>query len=186
MKKIPTIFVRDMSKQPALVTPDWKEGCEWVRDGEGVATLKRDGTCCMVRDGKLFKRREVKQGQTAPADFEVADFDEETGKTVGWVPVTDGNPDDKYHLQAWQHAKEHGDWLTDGTYELMGPKVQGNRESIADHQFVTHGGVKLDDVPRTFDDLRVYLDKNQIEGIVWHHPDGRAAKIKRKDFGFRW
>ena len=60
MKKTPTIFVRDMSKQPALVTPEWKHGCEWVRDGEGVPTLKVDGTCCMVRDGKYFKRREVK------------------------------------------------------------------------------------------------------------------------------
>lgn len=69
MKKIPTVFARDMSKQPAVVTPEWKAGCEWVRDGEGVATLKRDGTCCMVRDGKLYKRRELKPGQPAPAEF---------------------------------------------------------------------------------------------------------------------
>ena len=25
-----------------------------------------------------------------------------------------------------------------------------------------------------------------IEGIVWHHPDGRMAKIKRRDFGLSW
>ena len=25
-----------------------------------------------------------------------------------------------------------------------------------------------------------------VEGIVWHHPDGRMVKIKRKDFGFKW
>ncbi len=186
MKKIPTIFVRDLSKQPSLVTQEWKSGCEWVRDGEGIATLKRDGTCCMVRQGKLYKRRELKRGQEAPSDFERADFDDETGKTVGWVPVVDGNPDDKYHLEAWQHAKSHGDWLTDGTYELMGPKVQGNKESIADHQFVTHGGVVLENIPRDFPGLQAFFQRENIEGIVWHHPDGRAAKIKRKDFGLKW
>jgi hypothetical protein len=58
MNKIPTIFVRDMSKQPALVTPIWTSGCEWVRDGEGIATRKYDGTSCLVRDGKLYKRRD--------------------------------------------------------------------------------------------------------------------------------
>lgn len=181
MKKIPTIFVRDMSKQPALVTPEWKEGCEWVRDGEGVATLKHDGTCCMVRDGKLYKRRELKKGQPEPADFERADYDEETGKTVGWVPVVAGNPDDRYHIEAFVSAT-----TPDGTYELMGPKVQGNKSGYEHHTLVPHGTVKLEDVPRSYDGLRVWLDQNQVEGIVWHHTDGRAAKIKRKDFGFRW
>lgn len=181
MKKTPTIFIRDMSKQPALVTPEWKDGCEWVRDGEGVATLKLDGTCCMVRDGKLLKRRELKPGQSAPADFERADFDEETGKTVGWVPVVAGNPDDKYHLEAWELDRP-----ADGTYELMGPKIQGNKSNYGRHTLVEHGASEVFDAPRTFDGLRVFLDQNQIEGIVWHHPDGRMAKIKRKDFGFRW
>ena len=27
---------------------------------------------------------------------------------------------------------------------------------------------------------------NNLEGIVWHHPDGRWAKIKRRDFGLKW
>lgn len=160
----------------------------WVRDGEGRATLKRDGTSCLVRDGKLYKRRELKRGQVAPPDFEQADFDEETGKTVGWVPVGDG-PDDQYHREAWAyHAGrgEIGSYISNGTYELMGPKVQGNRESLANHQFVTHGGVDVSDVPRAFEGLRDYLERNQIEGIVWHHDDGRMAKIKRRDFGLKW
>jgi hypothetical protein len=181
MKKIPTIFVRDMNRQPAVVTPEWKHGCEWVRDGEGVATLKHDGTCCLVRDGRLFKRREVKPGQPEPADFERADFDEETGKTVGWVPAIAGNPDDRYHLEAFAA----GD-IADGTYELMGPKIQGNKSGFNTHVLVPHGRERIDDAPRTFDGLREWLETKAIEGIVWHHPDGRAAKIKRRDFGFRW
>jgi hypothetical protein len=46
------------------------------------------------------------------------------------------------------------------------------------------------DVPRDFAGLRsflattdsVYAPGNPPEGIVFHHPDGRRAKIKRKDF----
>lgn len=185
MKKIPTIFVRDMSGQPALVTPEWKPGCEWVRDGEGSATLKYDGTCCLVRNGELYKRRELKPGQPAPTDFERADFDEETGKTVGWVPVIDGNPDDKYHMDAWSRT---GEEYPDGTYELMGPKIQGNKSGLWAHVLVPHGIMQYAEgvVPRTFDGLRTWLGANQVEGIVWHHHDGRMAKIKRRDFGFRW
>lgn len=182
MKKIPTIFIRDMSKQPALVTAEWKAGCEWVRDGEGYATLKHDGTCCLVRGGKLFKRRELKPGQAAPADFERADFDEETGKTVGWVPVVEGNSDDRYHLEAFKAVQD----LPDGTYELMGPKIQGNKSGLPAHILLPHGVEPLGEVPRSYDGLRVYLDQHQIEGVVWHHEDGRMAKIKRRDFGFRW
>ena len=39
--------------------------------------------------------------------------------------------------------------------------------------------------PRDFAGLRQYLRLGAIEGIVWHHPDGRMVKIKAKDFGFR-
>lgn len=179
MKKIPTIFVRDMSKQPALVTSEWKPGCEWVRDGQGRPTVKIDGTCCMVRRGQFFKRRELKPGQPEPPDFETADFDEETGKTVGWVPVGDG-PDDKWHREAFTGNE------SDGTYELIGPKVQGGKEGGEKHILALHGEVPADDAPRTFDGLKEYLTGRDIEGIVWHHPDGRMAKIKRRDFGLKW
>lgn len=33
--------------------------------------------------------------------------------------------------------------------------------------------------------LRSYLANKDIEGIVWHHPDGRMVKIKGKDFGLK-
>jgi hypothetical protein len=178
VKKIPTIFVRDMSKQPALVTPVWVEGCEWVRDGEGVATRKYDGTSCLVRAGKLYKRRELRPGDVAPADFDSEGFDENTGKTVGWVPVGDG-PDDKYHREAFKGEP-------DGTYELCGPKVQGNKDKVESHQLIAHGLVHAPDAPRTFDGLKAWLADHAIEGLVWHHPDGRMAKIKRRDFGLRW
>jgi hypothetical protein len=55
---------------------------------------------------------------------------------------------------------------------------------------VQPGGAAFDDVPRGYDGLREYLAKldskfapgHLAEGIVFHHPDSRRAKIKRKDF----
>jgi hypothetical protein len=46
------------------------------------------------------------------------------------------------------------------------------------------GGVaeELVAVPRDFDGLARYLDGLGHEGIVWHHPDGRMAKLKVRDF----
>ena len=187
MNKIPTIFVRDMSRQPALVIPEWVPGTEWVRDGEGMATRKYDGTSCMVRDGKLYKRRELRQGDVAPSDFESLGTDENTGKTVGWVPVGDG-PEDKYHREAFNLRLDSGfDGYSDGTYELLGPKVQGNKDRFDWHVLLLHeSAVAYPLAPRDFVSLKEFLTGNMIEGLVWHHEDGRMAKIKRRDFGLRW
>jgi hypothetical protein len=53
---------------------------------------------------------------------------------------------------------------------------------------VAHGTAKPNADPRTFDEIREWLDDPEFpfEGIVWHHPDGRMAKVKARDFGIRW
>jgi hypothetical protein len=130
----------------------------------------------MVRDGKLFKRRELKGGKQAPEGFELADSDAVTGKVVGWMPVTDA-PEDKYHAAAFRPD------LQDGTYELLGPSIQGNPEGYEDHRLLRHAAAEVLDAPRTFDGLRDWMAGKDIEGLVWHHPDGRMAKLKLRDFG---
>ena len=135
MKKTLSLFQRNYHGD-RLVRDELVPGAEWVAAGEGVATRKHDGTCCMWRDGVLWKRHELKAGNTAPAGFEAAQApDSVTGDTPGWVPVGDGPV--------------------------------------------------LADAPRTFVALRDYLQRHDIEGIVWHHPDGRMVKIKGKDFGLK-
>jgi hypothetical protein len=183
MKKIPTVFERDWNGDRSRVVNQVLEGCQWVLDGEGKATRKVDGTCCMVRDGRLYKRRELRMGDVMPAGFERAYFDEETGKEVGWVPVG-GGPEDRWHREAWAA----GGNLLDGTYELVGPKIQGNPENATKSLLICHGhgtAGEIADVPRTFDGLREWLAGKDIEGIVFHHPDGRMAKIKLRDFGLK-
>jgi hypothetical protein len=64
MQKIPCLFQRDQSQgRDTLVRDEVTPGCEWVLEGEGIATRKWDGTCCLIRDGKLYKRYEVKRGK---------------------------------------------------------------------------------------------------------------------------
>lgn len=181
MNKIPTIFIRDMSRQPALVTPEWHPDCIWVRDGEGIATRKYDGTSCLVRAGKLYKRRELRSGDVAPPDFESLGTDENTGKTVGWVPVADG-PEDRWHREAFAMH----DALEEGTYELIGPKIQGNKDKAECHRLQSHANAGFYNAPREFEALKAWLADMPIEGLVWHHEDGRMAKIKRRDFGLKW
>jgi len=179
MQKIISLFQRNYDGD-RLVRDEVVPGAEWVLAGEGVATQKFDGTCCMVRDGALYKRYEVKKGRTPPANFEAAsEVDPNTGKQQGWVPVGDG-PEDRWHREALGNL----DSKDDGTYELCGPKVQGNPECFPGHVLMPHGCVVLTTLPvRSFDTIRDYLAYRDIEGIVWHHPDGRMVKIKAKDFG---
>lgn len=186
MKKIPTIFNRDWEGNRSLVTQEQNPECEWVFAGQGTPTRKWDGTSCLVQDGKLFKRYELKPGKTAPEGFFPAqDVDAETGKQPGWVPVRDG-PEDAYHMQAWNYEEIYEHPTADGTYELVGPKIQGNPDDFGGYCLQKHGDETLASVPRTFQGLKDYLSFVPIEGVVWHHPDGRMAKIKSRDFGIDW
>jgi hypothetical protein len=195
VRKIISLFQRNYDGD-RLVRDEVVPGAEWVLAGEGEATRKYDGTCCLVRSGKLYKRLDVKPGKTPPADFEEEQHDEVTGKRFGWVPVGDG-PEDRWHREAWRNHR----YLSvkfrvimpppDGTYELIGPKVQGNPEHVENHMLVEHGYLsaaerdEVESVPRDFEGIKRWLSEHDVEGIVWHHPDGRMAKVKAKDFGIR-
>jgi hypothetical protein len=183
VKKIPTVFERDWDGDRSRVLDVVVPGCEWVLAGEGVPTRKYDGTACLIRSGYLWKRHEVKPGKTPPVAFIREDYDEQTGKTIGWVPVTDG-PDDRWHREAFDNLR--GNYRIDATYELVGPKVQGNSEGFSEHCLIRHELAEvLADAPRAFDDFEAYFASHDVEGIVWHHPDGRMAKLKARDFGIR-
>lgn len=179
MKKIDTLFLRD-TENPRLVTQVVNPSCQWVLDGEGTPTVKWDGSACLIREGRLYKRMEWDgQKGAAPAQWLHHDFDPAQRSGHGWWPVGDG-PED------WMHRKAIATGLPDGTYELIGPKLGKNPEGVTDYMLVKHGDVRCPDAPRTFEGLRAFFEENVMEGLVWHHPDGRMAKIKTRDFGLRW
>ncbi len=186
MRKIVSLFQRNYDGD-RLVRNEIVPGAEWVLDGEGTATRKFDGTCCLVRDGKLLKRYDAKQGKTPPPDFEPAqDYDPMTGHMPGWVPVGDSK-EDQWHRDGLERTKTlyRDGTIPDGTYELIGPKIQGNPEHAETHYLVRHGMDAIPDCPRDYSGLRAFLATQDIEGVVWHHPDGRMVKIKGKDFGLK-
>lgn len=178
MKKIPTIFKRNPENMREILREPHPD-CLWVFNGEGVATRKYDGTCVAIINGQYLKRREVKKGKKIPVGFIEVMHDPNTGKRVGWVPVRVDDPQDKWHMEAFDNQP-------DGTYELCGPKVQGNPEKFDSHVLVPHLKAEIyEDCPRDYDGLKNWFADKDIEGIVFHHPDGRMAKIKKRDFGLR-
>ncbi len=187
MRKIPTVFQRDMSGENRrklcfdAVVPD----AAWVTAGEGVAKRKWDGTCVMIHDGNYFKRYDAKHGKTPPPGFIPAqDPDPETGHWPGWIEVGSG-PDDKWHWEAMQNTSLELTQVTGPrTFELCGPKLQANPERFETHVLLAHDlAEEYPDCPRTFEGLREWFKGKDIEGVVFHHPDGRMAKVKKRDFG---
>lgn len=186
MKKIPTLYQRDVDDL-SHVTRQVHNDCVWVIQGEGVATVKWDGTCILIEpwfaprslDG-VFSRRVVKPGKAAPDGFISVEHDPVTGKTVGWEPAAQSG------FAKWITQAINARDFYLGTYELIGPKVNGNPHEMTNHEMIRHGVHTLDGFPRTFDEIPAALDALDWpvnpEGVVFYHPDGRMAKIKRKDF----
>ena len=182
MKKTPSLFKRDYEGNRQVIN-EVVPGSEWVQNGEGVATRKYDGTPVAYIDGAWYKRYDVKKGRTAPEvgiPCEEAP-DPNSGHWPWWVPVGD----DRWINEAIQNTDT--DHIANGTtFEAVGPKINGNREEYDIHLLLRHGDHEFPDCPTDFDGLRDWLTETTIEGIVWHHPDGRMVKIKRKDFGLKW
>jgi hypothetical protein len=172
MQKIPTMYPRDESKKGHPVMPGVKPECAWVEANEGFPTIKLDGTNVKIEGGKLFKRQKPKNGEP---------YDE-----AAYVEARRDDPGDKYIWEAFDALPGK----LDGIYEAVGPKIQGNPSGYKNHTLVCvvppDPSLIEGAAPRTFEGLRAFLSAEPIEGIVFHHSDGRFAKIKRRDFGLPW
>jgi hypothetical protein len=182
MRKIPTALVRDPDDR-AHVLMEVTPGCEWVFAGEGAATRKYDGTCVMFDGLDWWARREVKPGKQSPPRFRAIETDVHTGKTVGWEPIAQ-SAFVKYFWEALPYLSP----LMMGTYELVGPKINGNPEGAKAHSLIRHETAtrfRALDHPSSPEALAAVVKGLSFEGIVWHRiqPDGsvKMAKLKRKD-----
>jgi hypothetical protein len=200
MRKIPTLFIRDPDDRRQVLS-DVTPGCEWVLAGEGEPTRKYDGICLMHDGQDWWARREVKPGKIPPPNYKAISTDDVTGKTMGWEPLAQSSFA-KYAQEAlnspWGIADVDpaGKWsppvrpVPNATYELVGQKINRNPERIeVGHLLIRHGytaavdRTELGFLPCDYEGLRAWLQAHpQWEGIVWHHPDGRMAKLKGRDF----
>jgi hypothetical protein len=183
MEKIPTLFERDVHFR---VVDRPRAECAWVFNGEGTPTEKLDGTNVRltVRSGQLVrveKRRNPSKLQ------------KQQGIIDGWyADVDEFSAQDKWILAAASGTDVSG-W-PDGEHscEALGPHIQGNSLQLAAQLCVPFNleVPVFQDVPRGYAELQEFLATLEsryapghlAEGIVFHHPDGRRAKIKRKDF----
>jgi len=192
-----TLF--EMNYDTNLVTEIVREECQWAINGEGKATVKIDGTAAIFLNGKLHKRfdRKLRKkfslknkrlgGKLAIEDHMFKDLplgaiacqlpDPITFHQPFWVEVTD-SPEDRWFQEA---LSLHPVLIEGATYELIGEKVQNNIYNIKGHKLVPHGAEEINDILLTYDGIKKWLFNNYVEGIVFHHPDGRMCKIRRKD-----
>jgi hypothetical protein len=181
MKKISTLFKKDPNDLSRVIN-EIDPSNEWVIKGEGQATRKFDGSACAIIDNQLYKRYDVKKGRQVPdGAIPCQDPDEITGHWPHWVLCQRSNAADKFFFEGLDNLE----FPEDGTYELVGPKVQGNPENFSHHQLVKHGTEPLWFTDYSFEGIRALLDELPYEGIVFHHPDGRMCKIRKSDFGLK-
>lgn len=181
MKKISTLFKKDPSDLGRVIEEYNTENI-WVTNSNVKATRKFDGTACAIINGKLYKRYDVKKGKTVPVGaIPCQDSDEITGHWPHWVKCDRNDNSNKYHFEAFDGVPGK---IDDGTFELCGPKIQGNPENFSYHILVRHG---YEELPKmvNYDNIKEYLTTKDIEGIVYHHPDGRMCKIRKSDFGIK-
>jgi hypothetical protein len=182
LNKIETIFDRG---EDFKVIDKIRDGCEWVFNGEGKATEKVDGQNVKVlfKDGKIihvWKRRNPNKEE------------KKLGIEPGYIDADQNDPQDKHIFRSVNNCKTI---LPDGEYpcEAFGGKIQGNPLEVEPNlYFFTMDPKVYENVPRNFEGLKVCLKYlvshfnpgKLAEGIVFHNPDGKMAKIKRRDFDY--
>lgn len=181
MPKVLSPFVRETINGRYIVTPKITEGMEWVfEDPTVMAVEKLDGTnvSIFMENGHLVgvrNRTNVIDHSTLHTNMYMEGLRNCYKK--GRIPLHNG-----------QHFGE-----------LMGPKIQGNflkldvplwfpfeylKKNFSYRSFHEH--------PKTFENLSSWFkdglfslcaskyrgEKVKPEGIVFHHPDGRMAKLR--------
>lgn len=182
MKKLKTLFKKDPNNLGRVINEINTEH-NWVLGDMASATRKFDGTSCTIINGELFKRFDLKPGRQLPENaIACQNADEITGHHPHWVKCDRNDKANKWHFEAFDNLEIK----EDGTFELCGPKVQGNPESLEKHKLIKHGSEILQIGDLTFDGIKQFLAQNDIEGIVFHHKtDKIMCKIRKADFGLK-
>ncbi len=189
MRKIPTIFDRNWETNRKVnanlvVDFDFANAVATEKlDGMNIRLTIRNETIVRVEKRRNPTKIQKKQGIVDP----------------WYVDAIQGAPEDKWIFDAVEHSDfkdvPDGEWSA----EALGKNIQGNPLNL-DHNEVfifslpqMRTKIILDDAPHSYEALRSYLRHKKsfigndalIEGIVWHHPNGQMAKIKRKDFDLK-
>ena len=189
MPKLESPFVRKIVGKNYDVTPEIQEGYEWVFEDDNVAAIEKlHGTNCSVL---------IIEGQVT-----------EMYNRTERVPFINKG---KAHItHAILNSKKRGylEFLGDGQHfgEVIGPKINGNPYKLEDPLFIPFGTYcqkhlrykSWGQYPKDFDTISNWFENDLfslfnrmrktnsdfVEGIVFTHPDGRMAKLRRDMFSW--
>lgn len=188
VQKMPALFVIDRVRN--IATDVVNEAADWVFTDPARVTVKHDGTGITVTDdGRVFARRSVRKGKGAPVGFILAEVDSFTGHAFGMLPVEDSSFA-KFFNEA---VESFVGPLVPGTYELVGPKINGNPERKDRHELTTHGvelavgvpdlrSVSREDAYSVLREVFAKFKNDGVEGVVWWGAGGRRVKLRVHDF----
>lgn len=151
------------------LNPEFRQA---LKDGVLEASWKVDGTCCLIKGGRLYRRLDIRDGKGIPEGAIPGEKDENGQMKICWLLVNGStDPQDCNHLSALD--PKGGFWTLDenlepavrpftcrassqsqcdftdeeiATYELIGPKVGPNpyllKEVEVTLQIMTKGKLK--------------------------------------------
>lgn len=187
MRKVPTIYKR----VDGYVIDELVPGVDWVFGNESIPRYKWDGTAMYFDGNSWFARRAVTSASFRPINFIPVETDSNTNKTFGWIPIQE-SPFNKFFLEAVEQEPFESDLYgrkisyEPGSYELIGPKINGNPENMQGHRLVSHKRSpildNLNQINYSFTAFKRILPHLPCEGVIWYGPEGKLAKLKGKDF----
>jgi len=160
---------------------------DWVfTDPTTVAYRKLDGASAAIINGKIYSRYMSRQRKNTPAQIPKdgipaqPHIDEATQTHPYWVPA-EPKGQGKHHYNAF--INQPG--LSDGTYELIGPTVNGNPEEYDVNTLVSHTDPSLlIPLPNTLtrESLKSLVLSQPYEGVVFRNSNDDMCKLRRVDF----
>ena len=208
MKKIPTLFPKNPNNLRLVIPGDLKVDLNNVK-----AFIKYDGRACAIINNKLYTRYDAKlikrkRGKLSKDEvmkkipegaIQCQEPDEKSGHWPHWIPCDLENKDHKYIFEAYKNSKELYD-LENGTYECIGPKINGNPHHTTKHFLIPHLKVPIENFDerikniknnpeKLYDFFKEYFKTFPFEGIVfWNLKKMEpVAKIRKTDFGWdKW
>eukprot|EP01127_Copromyxa_protea_P003741 TRINITY_DN1352_c0_g1_i1.p2 TRINITY_DN1352_c0_g1~~TRINITY_DN1352_c0_g1_i1.p2 ORF type:complete len:274 (-),score=17.57 TRINITY_DN1352_c0_g1_i1:1080-1901(-) len=213
------------------VTPELAE----LLDTPHLITIKHDGQCSKLVHTdtgiRVYRRLDVRKDKRPPDNSVPAGLNSQGEVEFYWVDITNDNSADNqyYHSALIRHENQiksiamivptaSGGFeivetpvsdIETGTYELIGPKVQGNpyrlpatkvpvpilrKEQnkilqVEQHFFIRHGIVDISQIFRdavpdfNLESVRNFIVSRMIEGIVLHFPGKCMVKVNRGHIG---
>ena len=184
MPKLQSPFVREFNdKHEYVVIDEINPGYEWVfEDPEVIAVEKLDGTNVSI----IINENNI------------TDVFNRTAR----IPFI--NKGKQFIIEGVQNAYERGylKFLPNGQHfgEVIGPKLQKNPYKLDKHLFIPFSKLQKEykykswgKYPKDFESISEWFknlkplfgrkyNSDYVEGIVFTHPDGRMAKLRRDMF----